>query len=598
MKRQCLAAMLTAGFALPALAASTSVATVADLISAVQNANNNDEIVVMASGSPYEFTADQKDVVAHLYARVTITLRGETGNPADVVLVGNANRILYLAAGGNTISGLTFRTGDCTGYEKRSVAEGVPYDQLRGGAIASAQNGDSNTQISNCIFDSCRSVNGGGACGAYALLNSCFGKYDSCVFVNNCSTDGLGGAVFAAYSIDGCTFLTNTTSGAKYGSGGAVYGFGSISRSLFEKNRLTDAGASTKGGGAVYMPTNTRFEGPVIEACDFVANSVSAHYGGAVRSAHSGLSVIGSTFKNNSCNSGCGGALCDVNSIISCTIVSNATSSSAGFGGGAYNCTLTRCFMASNYAYRCGAAADSSLYSCTNCANDGGGYTELGKSSTASSCYAEDCVFLDAGRAAITMFGSCGFNRCRFENMRGGRMFTQYIALTNCLVANGKSVNTYFYNLESDSSLINCTVVSNSWSDKFMSGSKQVLAVENSFFYGNDIPSTAPSVVVAFNNCILSAASNDYIPGSGNYNYYSERATFNAGFVGVEKDPANPFAITRRSPAFAKAGIVEGWMSTATDIRGEGFPRLRDGAVNIGCYQCWDLIPGLCVIIR
>ena len=29
------------------------------------------------------------------------------------------------------------------------------------------------------------------------------------------------------------------------------------------------------------------------------------------------------------------------------------------------------------------------------------------------------------------------------------------------------------------------------------------------------------------------------------------------------------------------------WMADATDIRGAGYPRLREGKVDIGCYQCW-----------
>ena len=515
MKRLCFVAMLAAWLSLPALAATTNVTSVADLIGALQVAKNTDEIVVMASGSPYEFTSDQKDMVAHLYARVRIRLRGETGNPADVVLRGNANRILYLKGNGNTIRDLTFENGDCTGYDQRSDE---PKDTLRGGAIYLYVDNDSTTVISNCVFKSCKSMNGGGACGTYGL-NKQGGQYFDCVFDGNC---------------------TSLKSGTQ----------------------------NTMGGGAVFRA----------------------------------VSVKNCTFKNNYSGTLYGGALYGVPDVAGCSIVSNATyatSSTGGFGGGVFGCTLTGCYVASNYAYRCGAAADSAFYSCTNRANDAFGYTEFGKSSAASpGCYAEDCVFLDAGRAAVTMFGSSGFNRCRLENMKGGCAFSQYIAMTNCLVANGRNVNTYFYNLNADSSMVNCTVVSNSWGDKFIAGSSKVLTVKNCFFYGNDIPNTAPNVVTAFNNCILSAESDAHVPGSGNYNYYSERATFKPGFVGVEKDPANPFAITRRSPAFAKAGIVEGWMSTATDIRGEGFPRLRDGAVNIGCYQCWDVIPGFTILFR
>ncbi len=505
MKRLCFVAMLAAWLSLPALAATTNVTSVADLIGALQVAKNTDEIVVMASGSPYVFASDQADVVAHLYAKVKIRLRGETGNPADVVLRGNANRILYLKINDNSIRDLTFENGDCTGYTARGSADGEPYDSLRGGAICLYAYNDATTVISNCVFRSCKSKNGGGACGAYSA-NVIGGRYYDCVFDGNSTSSVGGGALYCAKSVNNCTF------------------------------------------------------------------------------------------KNNYSDSSNGGALYGVPDVAGCSIVSNATSNAGGYGGGVFGCTLTGCYIASNYAYRCGAAADSTLYSCTNRANDAGGYTELGKSS--SGCYAEGSIFLDGGRGAVTMFGSCGFNRCRFENMKGGRAFSQYIAMTNCLVANGRSVNTYFYNLNADSSMVNCTIASNSWTDKFIAGSSRVLTVKNCFFYGNDIPPTATDVVAAFSNCILSAASDDYVPGSGNYNYYPERATFNPGFVGLENDPENPFDITRESPACKKTGIVEDWMASATDLRGDGFPRLRAEKVNIGCYQYWGDIPGMTIIIR
>lgn len=53
-----------------------------------------------------------------------------------------------------------------------------------------------------------------------------------------------------------------------------------------------------------------------------------------------------------------------------------------------------------------------------------------------------------------------------------------------------------------------------------------------------------------------------------------------------------------RFPAVKKAGAVADWMATATDIRGEGYPRLRDGKVNIGCYQCWLDPLGMVLLLR
>ena len=57
------------------------------------------------------------------------------------------------------------------------------------------------------------------------------------------------------------------------------------------------------------------------------------------------------------------------------------------------------------------------------------------------------------------------------------------------------------------------------------------------------------------------------------------------------------YALGSRSPARAK-GLVQDWMANATDIRGDGYPRLRDGIVDIGCYQFWLPIPGFTLIFR
>ena len=522
MRTLCFAAVMTAGLSFSALAATTNVATVAELINAVQNASAGDEIVVKASGSPYLFSSDQKDIVGHLYARVRITLRGETGNPDDVVLVGNANRILYLSQKGNTVRGLTFRNGDCSAYEIRGTEE--PYDQARGGAIllkAGTSASDATTEIRNCRFESCKSNRGGGACANYNS-NGTSGKYYDCVFDGNSALSTGGGAIYRAASARNCTF------------------------------------------------------------------------------------------KNNCSNISNGGALFAVPEVVGCAIVSNATSSTAGFGGGVYDCTLTGCFVASNYAYRCGAAADSKFYSCTNRANKSqGDYHEFGVTSSGPGCYAEDCTFIDVGVANKKTFGTSAFNRCRFDGksfVSGSHVFSQKLSMTNCLIS-GTSGVRFFQALNPGCEMVNCTVVSNTY---YFTGNdasySPCLTIKNSFFCGNncrndtttaaDIAAVATNLVSSFQNCILSVRNDKYAPGSGNYNYYSERATFNPGFVGAAKDPENPFAITRKSPAFEKAGIVESWMATATDIRGEGFPRLRDGVVNVGCYQCWIPVLGFSVIIR
>ena len=586
-------------------AAPKEVSSVAELMSAVNNASPNDEIVVKASGSPYAFASSDFDTVAHLYAKVRITLRGETGNPDDVILVGNANRILYLLQDGNTIRDLTFKNGDCRNYSTRAED---PKDQLRGGAICSPKAADSTTVISNCVFDSCMASAGGGACGTVSLNNVYFGKYMDCVFKDNITSSGSGGAVYQAYSFDKCVFRGNSAAGAD-SNGGAVYGASEITGTSFSNNALTDSGNNSNyGGGAVYLPANTRYSTATVSNSIFVANSVFMQNGGAMSGAHTGIAVVECVFSNNCTTAGSGGALAGIPSVVGCTIVSNATSSTSGFGGGAYNCTLTGCYVSNNYAYRCGGAADSALYACTNVANSAADFYEVGPASANGGCYAEDCVFRDGGYNGKRIFGSSGFSRCRFQNIGRGYLFTDRVALTNCLFSSIKADGgkcAVMYRITGESSMVNCTVVSNVYT-VFASEctSPGLLTVKNCFFYGNkaggdyvDIDSTASSVVSSFNICILSAASDGYISGSNNLNYHGN-ANFQPGFVGIELDQENPYAITTRSPAYKKDGVVEGWMTTATDIRGEGFPRLRDGRVNVGCYQCWLEIPGFCLIIR
>jgi hypothetical protein len=487
------------------------------LIGAVKNAKNNDEIVVMASGSPYNFASEDKDIVAHLYARVKIILRGETGNPADVVLVGNENRILYLTYNDNSIRDLTFENGDCTGYPKRGAAEGEPYDQLRGGAICLKSDNDSTTIISNCVFKSCKAKQGGGACGTYSANNT-GGKYIDCLFDGNAVSGGGGGALYGAKSIAGCKF------------------------------------------------------------------------------------------ENNSCQGGNGGALYNAGLVESSTVVSNAayqTGSAGGFGGGVCRGTLTGCLVASNYAYRCGAAADSSFFSCTNRANSAGDYSEFGATSDRIGCFAEKCTFADVGMSGKKTFGASAFNRCRFDGgsfVSGSYVFAQAVSMTNCLLSGASGIRL-FEGLTGASTMANCTIASNSYT--MVVGSSQVMTIKNCFFCGNkignaavDINENAKTFISSFRNCIISAASDDHVLGRDNFNYYSVRDVFKPGFAGAEKNPENPFAITRKSPAFRMAGIVEDWMLSATDIRGEGFSRVRDGKVDIGCYQCWDVQPGLGIIFR
>ena len=62
------------------------------------------------------------------------------------------------------------------------------------------------------------------------------------------------------------------------------------------------------------------------------------------------------------------------------------------------------------------------------------------------------------------------------------------------------------------------------------------------------------------------------------------------------KCPGEPYwALLYSSPLRGK-GTAADWMADATDLAGR--PRLRDGKVDIGCYQCWLNLLGVKIIVR
>ena len=88
---------------------------------------------------------------------------------------------------------------------------------------------------------------------------------------------------------------------------------------------------------------------------------------------------------------------------------------------------------------------------------------------------------------------------------------------------------------------------------------------------------------VCIENCLLGPGIREgqsYV-STNNIIYASK-----AGFCGAVKDSAHPYSLRTSSPA-RNVGVAEDWMATANDIRGAGYPRLRDGKVDLGCYQCW-----------
>ena len=111
-----------AGLTMASFASSTTVHTVTELTNVLANVKANDEVVI-AEGT-YNLAGMKMHDVGHLYVTNQIVLRGETGNPADVILQGSGERILYLHANNATIRDITFKNGDCSGNTASNVSPG------------------------------------------------------------------------------------------------------------------------------------------------------------------------------------------------------------------------------------------------------------------------------------------------------------------------------------------------------------------------------------------------------------------------------------------------------------------------------------------
>ena len=202
------------------------VTNVQELIDAIGSATERDTIVLSTQGSPYnlsEQTCMNGD--GHLFVTKGITIRGQSGNPDDVVLIGSTNRILYVKATGVRIEGITFKNGRNTssmkGYNTSAskvwgggIYLGLASNECkianctftnniayRGGALASYKPGDTTTTITGCRFLGNVSEEHGGA-----VYNG--GRLLNCIVKGNVAAKYGGGVYSGLLTL--CTVDGNT----------------------------------------------------------------------------------------------------------------------------------------------------------------------------------------------------------------------------------------------------------------------------------------------------------------------------------------------------------------------------------------------------
>lgn len=192
-----------------------TVSNVLELIDAVATGRQGDTIIVSEVGSPYHLDEQPcMSRVGHLYITNGLSLRGRTGRPEDVVLVGSTNRLIYINAPGCKISSMMLIGGNCINNINTT---NKPKDSLWGGGIYLGL-ASNECRIANCIFTNNTAFRGG----AIAALKS----------TDNTST------------IVGCKFFGNKA----MSHGGAIYNGSRVYSALFAGNvAQTNGGAIANG---------------------------------------------------------------------------------------------------------------------------------------------------------------------------------------------------------------------------------------------------------------------------------------------------------------------------------------------------------------
>ena len=226
----------------PAAARDWLVPEQAPTIQAAIDSCVTGDVVVISPGT-YTDCIHYSENVYHIAVLIPgVSLRGSTGDPADVILdAGYQGRCLEIRNGTGeiTVEGITMRRG-------KAVS---PFG--KGGAVFAIF---ADPVFRSCVFDSNQADFGGGAISAsYGTLT-----VEDCLFTDN-RTDGIGAAVQTSRcpaTVTGCTIHGCTGSAVHYATDG-----------------LTMANTIITGGDGVSLARNLATDpDPDLDCCDFFDN--------------------------------------------------------------------------------------------------------------------------------------------------------------------------------------------------------------------------------------------------------------------------------------------------------------------------------------
>ena len=600
---------------------------------------------ILVKPGVYDFTGLAMDVETYVNGGTTyvitnhldlvpnkrdFTLRGDTeGHWDDGVVFKGDGRFLDVKTSSKkvTIANITFDGFDCGRYPC-----GGSYES-RGGCIRC----DNWTMwviqmATNCVFRNCKAYIGGAMNGGVMV---------DCIVSNNwCSSQG-GATVNTR--IVGSTVRGNRSE-LDYG---ACYGHVGLFDSLFEGNHAVRYGGAARQG-ATYEVSNCTFRAnsslnvggalyvdhanaASVLDCTFDSNVSSNYQGGAIYVTSKGLARIeGCSFTgnmswtNSTSNTSFGGAVYyaaanATNWIVSCAFTNNFAWT---YGGAVYNGNLTNCILSGNAVlYRGAGVANCSAVDCRFVDNVKKDITGRHRSTHGEygggDAYASSLVRCDCNGG---MFWRCALTDCVIHDLTNAVqhcVFYEENYATNCLVTRVRLKNamggSIFYRYlwrpwqgadyrgRDAGSYVNCTFADNEVSELgvfavYSSTKTNDLALVNCLFHNNrtkdgtlaDISGNTSAGVIAFTNCLWGVDA-ETIPWTGSGNVVCADPKFAKNI----RDGRYPYYMPKSGSPAIGAGLVQDWMSTASDLSGTN--RVLGACVDIGCYESY--IPAFGTVI-
>ena len=507
-----------------------------------------------------------------------------------------------------------------------------------------------NGAVTNCTIVGNSAPSGGGA----SEYNNNPLSLVGCTVSNNTATSSGGGVYGPAIgktSVEGGTIIKNTSNG----NGGGLY-------TCTATGCVVIANTAVSNGGGMYscsaidctLEANTADNGggtynSLLSGCRVFSNTATTLGGGCAGSTRDGSTIgANSVISNNVCGGGGGGAyqstiadsricmnlmsgegvtgdysngggvnLCTVSgSMIDGNAVIKGKAKKNTQGGGAYGSDLTDCLICNNYVDSLGGGvAAGSVVGCiisNNVCKGTGGSNAL-RSARAENCDIYEGVIDPQGPAL----------NCRFMNYTNGNVIAvganvytngyipgpsqlvkSYGWFTNCLFV-GNHMSTLIAHTSTKHSVFSgCTFADNRFqyvSTGFI-GPTNTLTLINCILARNrnkantaDLNFNPSYTYIAVTNCMIGSFDN---PTSKALTYPMSNVITNNNPRFVADGSRDSYALTYNSPARGK-GLAQDWMDGALDIRSDArYPRLREGKVDIGCYECWLEPAGLSVTIR